>query len=103
VTAARKLALAALCAAAPCASAFTVEVGEVIGLLDIEVTATALDAAVVLKIVNHEPVAAECELRIDSGPEEQLRRVLIGPLEQKVVTQRIRPSTQRVRVDGVCR
>jgi hypothetical protein len=68
----------------------------------IEVTATALDRSVVLKLVNPESTAAECELRIDSGPDERVRRAIIPPLSSKVVSQSIRPNTQRVRVSGSC-
>ena len=101
----RSLALslsAALLAAAPCALAFTVELGEIVGLRNIEVTATALDRAVLIKLLNRESADAACELHIDSGPEERVRRVLLKPLGSKVLSQSIRPNTQRVRVSGTC-
>ena len=91
-----------LLAAAPCASAFTVELGEIVGLRDVDVTATAIDRAVLIKLVNRESTALECELHIDSGPEERVRRVLLEPLASKVLSQSIRPNTQRVRVGGSC-
>jgi hypothetical protein len=95
-------ALATLLAVAPAALAFTVEVGEIVGLRDVEVTATALDRSTVLKLVNRESTAADCELRIDSGPDERVRRVIIPPLSTKIVNQSIRPNTQRVRISGSC-
>jgi hypothetical protein len=95
-------AAAALFAAAPGASAFTVEVGEIVGVRNIEVTATALDRAVLIKLLNRESSDAACELHIDSGPEERVRRVLLKPLGSKVLSQSIRPNTQRVRVSGSC-
>jgi hypothetical protein len=95
--------LAALLAVVPAALAFTVEVGEIVGVRDIEVTATALDRSAVLKLINRESTAAECELSIDSGPDERVRRVIIPPLSSKVVSQSIRPNTQRVRISGSCR
>ena len=93
-----------LLAVAPGAFAFTVEVGDIAGIHSVEVTATALDRAALLKLVNRDgSVTAECELHIDSGPEERVRRVSIPPLGSRIVSQSIRPSTQRVRVSGVCR
>ena len=99
----RALASTALLAFAAGTHAFTVEVGEIVGLLDIEVTATALDRSAVIKVVNHDTVAAECELIIDSGPDEQVRRVVVPASGSRLVTQAIRPSTQRVRIRGTCR
>jgi hypothetical protein len=95
-------ATAALLAAAPFAFAFTVELGEIVGVRNIEVTATALDRAVLIKLVNRENADAQCELHIDSGPEERTRNVLLKPLGSKVLSQSIRPNTQRVRVSGTC-
>jgi hypothetical protein len=94
--------LLALLSAAPAAPAFTIEVGEIIGIHSVEVTATALDRSAVLKLVNHDSAAAECELHFDTGPEDRVRRVSIPPLGSRLVMQSIRPSTQRVRVSGVC-
>jgi hypothetical protein len=102
----RAAVLLSLLTVAPGALAFTVEVGEIIGFHSVEVTATALDRAALLKLVNHDgSAAAECELHIDSGPEERVRRVSIRPLGSRIVSQSIRSSTQRVRVrvSGVCR
>ena len=101
--AAPSLSLAVALAAAPGAWGFPVEVGQVASLLDVEVTATALERSAVIKVVNRDTVTAECELRIDSGPDEQLRKVRVPPASSKVITQNIRPNTQRVRIEGVCR
>jgi hypothetical protein len=79
-----------------------VEVGEVTTLLDVEVTGTALDTAVLLRIINRDAGPADCELVIDTGPEELKRRAIVPPGDSKVITQRVRPSTQRVRVSGTC-
>ena len=89
-------------AAAPCASAFTVELGEIVGVRTVEVTATAIEGAVLIRLVNRESAGVTCELHIDSGPEERVRRVLLKPLASKVLSQTIRPNTQRVRVRGIC-
>jgi len=91
-----------LLAAAPCASAFTVELGEIVGVRDVEVTATAIDRALLIKLVNREPTALQCELHIDAGPEERVRRVLLEPHASKILSQTVRSNTQRVRVSGSC-
>ena len=85
------------------ASAFNIEVGEIVGLREIEVTATALDRAAVLRIVNHESTTVACELHFDSGPQDRVRRINIPALSTKVVNQSIRPDTIVVRVSGSCR
>ena len=96
--------LLSLLAVTPGALAFTVDVGEIVGIHSVEVTATALDRAALLKLVNHDPsTAVECELHIDSGPEERVRRVSIPPHGSRIVNQSVRPSTQRVRISGICR
>jgi hypothetical protein len=101
---ARIATLLSLLAVAPGVPAFTVEVGEIVGIHSVEVSATALDRAALLELVNHDPsAAAECELHIDSGPEERVRRVSIPPHGSRIVTQSVRPDTQRVRVSGICR
>jgi hypothetical protein len=91
-----------LCAFAPRAGAFTIEVGDIAGLEDVEIRATALDRAAVLQLVNHDDSAVECELHFDSGPEEAVRRIRLPPLSSKILRQNIRPDSQRVRVWGSC-
>jgi len=82
--------------------AFNVEVGEIVGVRDVAVTATALDRAAVLRIVNNESTMVECELHFDSGPQDRVRRINIPPLSTKVINQAIPPDTIVVRVSGSC-
>jgi hypothetical protein len=89
-------------ALAPCAAAFTIEIGEIVGVRNVEFSATALDRAAVLQIVNHESTVVECELHFDSGPQDRVRRINIPPLSTKTVNQSIRPDTLKVRVSGSC-
>ena len=97
------LGILAFLALSPCALAFNVEVGEIVGVRDVEVTATALDRAAVLRIVNNESTMVECELHFDSGPQDRVRRINVPPLATKVINQAIRPDTIVVRVSGSCR
>jgi hypothetical protein len=103
VTAARRAFVAALLPLAPAAAAFTVEVGEIVTLMQVEVLATALERSAVVRIINRDDVVASCELIIDTGPDEYARRVQVAPGDTRIVTQAIRPETQRVRIRGACR
>jgi hypothetical protein len=90
-------------ALAPAAGAFTVEVGEIVTLLDVEVMATALDRSAIVRVINRAGVPASCTLILDTGPEEYERRVDVPPGDDRVFTRAIRPETQKVRIRGTCR
>lgn len=87
---------------APAAVAFTVEVGEIVTLLPVQVQATALDRAVVVRVINAGDSPASCELVLDTGPEELTRRIDIPPGEVRVLNRAVRPTTQKVRIRGTC-
>jgi hypothetical protein len=87
---------------APAAGAFTIELGDIAALLDVEVRATALDRAAVLQVINHDDTAVTCELHFDSGPGQAVRRLLVPPHTSKILRQNIRPDSQRVRIYGAC-
>lgn len=98
----RALLLSALTLASADALAFFLDVGEIVGGRQVQITGSAMGGSAVLRVVNLENFEVSCDITIRTGPDTHNRRVQLPPLKSRTVNQRIRPGTQRVRVSAVC-
>ena len=98
----RSALIVALLLASPPALAFFVEIGEIVGGRQVEITGSALGGSVLLRIINREDAEVSCEITIRTGGDSRTRKVKLPPLKSRTLNHRVRAGTQRVRVGALC-